>query len=77
MKHYSNPYSFKYNNELINISNSSSHYFNAEIDMKTAIATSDNIYAVKTHLTLGMNTLVYNLKKYRVYYNASYLLNHI
>ena len=69
IKHYSKPYSFKYNNELINISNSSYHYYNNEIDMKTALATSDNIYAIKTHLTLGMNTLVYNLKKYDI--NAS------
>jgi membrane peptidoglycan carboxypeptidase len=66
MTHYSEPYSFKYNNEIINISNSSSNYYHSNIDMKTAIATSDNIYAVKTHLTLGMNTLVYNLKKYNI-----------
>lgn len=64
--HYSMPYSFKYNNEVINISNSSSNYYNSYIDMKTALATSDNIYAMKTHLTLGMNTLVYNLKKYNI-----------
>ena len=34
--------------------------------MRTALATSDNVYAVKTHLKLGMNTLVYNLKKYNI-----------
>lgn len=66
MLHFSKPYSFKYMNETINISNSSSNYYNCDIDMKTAIATSDNIYAIKTHLMLGMNTLVYNLKKYGI-----------
>lgn len=66
MVHYSEPYSFKYNNEIINISNSSSNYYNSNINMKTALASSDNVYAVKTHLTIGMNTLVYNLKKYKI-----------
>jgi membrane peptidoglycan carboxypeptidase len=66
MTHYSSPYSFKYLGETITVSNSSSNYYNCNIDMKTALATSDNIYAIKTHQKLGMNTLVYNLKKYKI-----------
>lgn len=58
-------YSFSYRKEIITVSNSSNHYFNC-IDMRTALAVSDNIYATKMHLKLGMNTLVNHLKKYNI-----------
>lgn len=58
-------YSFSYRKEIITVSNSSNHYFNS-IDMRTALAVSDNIYATKMHLKLGMNTLVNHLKKYNI-----------
>ncbi len=44
-------------------SNSGNIYANKEITMATAIAYSDNIYAVKTHLFLGEDELVNILKK--------------
>lgn len=56
-------YSFRYKNETVTVSNSSNTYYSL-INMRTAIAVSDNIYAIKTHLTLGMNTLANHLKKY-------------
>ena len=34
--------------------------------MKTALATSDNIYAIKTHLNIGMKTLANHFKKYNI-----------
>ncbi len=58
-------YSFKYKNDIITVSNSSNQYYNS-IDMRTALAVSDNIYATKMHLQLGMNTLVNHLKKYNI-----------
>lgn len=44
-------------------SNYSDKYANKEISMAAAIAYSDNIYAVKTHLFLGEETLVNMLKR--------------
>ena len=61
----SSPYTFKYKNENITISNNSNLYFN-NINMYEALAVSDNIYATKMHLKLGMNTLVNHLKKYNI-----------
>lgn len=43
--------------------NYASTYANKEISMAAAIAYSDNIYAVKTHLFLGEDTLVETAKK--------------
>ena len=43
--------------------NYADNYANKEISMATAIAYSDNIYAVKTHLFLGEETLVNMLKR--------------
>lgn len=59
------PYSFSYKDDTITISNSSNLYY-SDISMRTALAVSDNIYAVKMHLTLGMNTLCNHLKKYNI-----------
>ena len=44
-------------------SNYNNKYGNKNITMAAAIAYSDNIYAVKTHLFLGENTLVESLKR--------------
>ena len=43
--------------------NYADNYANKEISMATAISYSDNIYAVKTHLFLGEDTLVNMLKR--------------
>lgn len=43
--------------------NSGNIYANGKISLATAIAYSDNIYAVKTHLFLGENTLVNTAKR--------------
>ncbi|MGM9969481.1 MAG: transglycosylase domain-containing protein [Anaeroplasma sp.] len=61
----SSPYTFIYNKDSILVKNNSGNYY-GNINMKTAIAVSDNIYAMKMHLTLGMNTLARHLKKYGI-----------
>lgn len=65
-KHYSSPYSFYYNDELITINNFSNNYSQEYISMEKAIATSDNIYAIKVHQQLGYQTLSNHLKKYNI-----------
>lgn len=69
MIYNSSPFSFKYNNELITISNSSNKYY-GDINLKRAIAVSDNIYAIKTHLALGFKTLQRHLLKYNIACNS-------
>lgn len=49
--------------ETYSPSNYGSLYPNKEISLAYAIATSDNIYAVKTHLFLGSDTLVEMMKR--------------
>ena len=61
----SEPYTFIYNNENVTITNSSGIYY-GKIAMREALAVSDNIYAMKTHLYLGTNTLKNHLKKYGI-----------
>lgn len=51
------------NNESYTPKNSENIYGNKEISMALAIAYSDNVYAVKTHLFLGKDELVKTLKK--------------
>ena len=51
------------NDKTYSPANYSDNYANKEISMATAIAYSDNIYAVKTHLFLGEDTLVNMLKR--------------
>ncbi len=58
-------FSFPYKDDIITISNNTNHYYNT-INMRQALAVSDNIYATKMHLELGMNTLVNHLKKYDI-----------
>lgn len=51
------------NNQTYSPSNFNNKYANKPISMAAAIAYSDNIYAVKTHLFLGEETLVNMLKR--------------
>lgn len=46
--------------------NFNSQYANGDITMAQALALSDNIYAVKTHLFLGIDTLVNTAKKFGI-----------
>lgn len=64
--YYSGPYSFTYHNELVTIKNNASIYPYKSISMKEALATSDNIYAMKTHQAIGFKTLANHLKKYNI-----------
>lgn len=64
--YYSGPYSFSYHNETITIKNNASVYPYKDISMREALATSDNIYAIKTHQALGFKTLSNHLKKYNI-----------
>ena len=50
-------------NKIYNPTNYGNKYANKDITMSQALAYSDNIYAVKTHLFLGENSLVNTLKK--------------
>lgn len=51
------------NNQTYSPSNYNDKYANKPISMAAAIAYSDNIYAIKTHLFLGEETLVNMLKR--------------
>ena len=51
------------NNKTYSPTNYGDNYANSSISMGAAIAYSDNIYAVKTHLFLGENTLVEMAKR--------------
>lgn len=51
------------NNKVYSPSNYNDIYANKDITMAAALAYSDNIYAVKTHLFLGEDTLVNTAKK--------------
>lgn len=57
---------FYLKNEKISFSNYHDIYENKKITMAYALATSDNIYAVKTHLFLRMKPLVALLKKFGI-----------
>lgn len=63
---YSSAFSFKYDNQTYTINNYNSIYQNKFITMKEALASSDNIYAIKTHLDIGMKTLSNHFKKYGI-----------
>ena len=57
---------FYINNESYSPKNYASIYANQDISMVYAIATSDNIYAMKTHLFLGLDELVNTLKRFKI-----------
>lgn len=54
---YSEPTTFYINKQAYSPKNFLSIYPNQEVSMTYALATSDNIYAVKTHLFIGMDKL--------------------
>ncbi|MCM1259957.1 MAG: PBP1A family penicillin-binding protein [Prevotella sp.] len=55
---------FYLGNETYSPTNFQSIYANFDISMVYALATSDNIYAMKTHLFLGMDKMVSTLKRF-------------
>lgn len=62
----SEPTTFYINNEKYSPKNYANIYANQDVSMVYAIATSDNIYAMKTHLFLGTNELVNTLKRFKI-----------
>ncbi|MDE5547050.1 MAG: penicillin-binding protein [Anaeroplasmataceae bacterium] len=68
--YYSAPYTFSYHNELVTIKNNASIYPYKNITMREALATSDNIYAIKTHQALGFKTLANHFKTYNIEANS-------
>ena len=60
----SEPTTFYYNNKSYSPTNFHSIYANMDVSMVYALATSDNIYAMKTHLFLGMDKLSSRLKNF-------------
>lgn len=71
-KFTSEPTTFYINQESYTFHNFNNQYQNDKITMGYAIATSDNIYAVKTHLYLGSNKLIAFLNKFDVKVNDNY-----
>ena len=60
---YSGPTTFNIDGELYSPQNFGNIYPNRDVTMTYALATSDNIYALKTHLFLGTNVLYNTLSK--------------
>lgn len=60
----SEPTTFYYNNMAYSPTNFQSIYAGFDVSMAYALATSDNIYAVKTHLFLGCDKMVKTLKRF-------------
>lgn len=65
-KYLSKPLTITYNDVNYTFNNYGNIYPNTPINMRYALATSDNIYAIKTHLDIGMKTLANHLKLYNV-----------
>lgn len=57
---------FYLDNETYSPTNFKEIYADMDISMAYALATSDNIYAMKTHLFLGVNVLANTLKKFGI-----------
>ena len=57
---------FNLGNETYSPKNANNKYANSNITMLAAIAYSDNIYAMKTHLFLGLDTLSNTMKRLKV-----------
>ncbi len=62
----SNDKDIYYKNTKYSFSNYKDRYTYKDITMGYALATSDNIYAVKTHLSIGMDKLVNFLDKFNI-----------
>ena len=65
-KFTSEPTTFYINHTPYTFVNYNQKYENSKITMAYALATSDNIYAVKTHLYIGSDKLISFLKKFDV-----------
>ena len=65
-KFKSEPTTFYINNTPFAFSNYKEKYQNTKITMGYALATSDNIYAVKTHLYIGSNKLISFLNSFNI-----------
>lgn len=61
----SEPTTFHYKGETYSPNNFQNIYANTDVSMVYAIATSDNIYAMKTHLFLGPEVLAGTLKRFK------------
>lgn len=57
-KYMSEPTIFTFDNQTYQPSNYGNQYANKEVDLRYALTHSDNIYAVKTHMEIGMDKLV-------------------
>ncbi len=67
---------FIVNNNIISIKNASDKYDNSKISMIYASATSDNIYALKTHLFIGTDKIRTFLKRFDIEpINEEYLIS--
>lgn len=64
--HLCNQTLFKINNNTYSFSNYHNIYESVPIPMGYALATSDNIYALKTHVSLGLKSISRALKKYDI-----------
>ncbi len=62
----SEPTNFLFENAYYSPSNYNNLYENDNITMIQALATSDNIYAIKAHMKIGMKKLVNILKKFDI-----------
>lgn len=71
-KFKSEPTTFYINKTPYQFQNYNNKYQNDKITMAYAIATSDNIYAVKTHLYIGSDKLISFLKKFNITINDNY-----
>ena len=65
-KFESEPTTFYINKTPYEFQNYNNKYQNGKITMAYALATSDNIYAVKTHLYIGSDKLISFLKKFDI-----------
>ena len=71
-KFISEPTTFYINKNKYEFQNYNKKYQNGKITMGYALATSDNIYAVKTHLYIGSNKLISFLKKFYIKVKDNY-----
>lgn len=60
-------FTFDDGHETYSPSNFNHKYANDDITLVQALALSDNVYAVKTHLFLGMDTLIETAKKFGIH----------
>lgn len=62
----SEPTTFYLNNDIFTPQNYNQQYLNRPITLAYALATSDNIYAVKTHLFLGDEAMIETLRRFGI-----------